>query len=179
MLHLTHETIPSIAISFLIGKAKATEFYELLVTVTKEDQVNLVAYKGASIALHAKQSKKVKDKKELFLEGVSYIEFAIKKEPDAIEPRFVRLTIQENTPKLLKYKRNIEEDKTVIFVSDNGSGIDENILNQIFIPFYTTKKKGSGIGLSLSKNIMKKHGGNLLVNSEKNKHTTFSLVFKN
>ena len=96
-------------------KTKATEFYELLVTVTKEDPVPLVAYKGASIALHAKQSKKVKDKKKLFLEGVSYIEFAIKKEPDAIEPRFVRLTIQENTPKLLKYKRNIEEDKTFIF----------------------------------------------------------------
>ena len=60
----------------------------------------------------------------------------------------------------------VEQDKTIIMVSDNGKGIEEKILNQIFIPFYTTKKNGSGIGLSLSKNILKKHGGNLLVSSE-------------
>ncbi|MDX5586056.1 MAG: HAMP domain-containing sensor histidine kinase [Aureibaculum sp.] len=70
-------------------------------------------------------------------------------------------------------------DKTIILVSDNGKGIEEKIMNQIFIPFYTTKTTGSGIGLSLSKNILKKHGGNLLVNSEVGIQTTFSLVFKN
>ncbi|HEY5689056.1 MAG TPA: HAMP domain-containing sensor histidine kinase, partial [Yeosuana sp.] len=74
---------------------------------------------------------------------------------------------------------NIELDKTVILINDNGFGIEEKIMNQIFIPFYTTKKNGSGIGLSLSKNIMKKHGGNLLVSSEVGIHTTFSLVFQN
>lgn len=74
---------------------------------------------------------------------------------------------------------NIELDKTVILINDNGFGIEEKIMNQIFIPFYTTKKNGSGIGLSLSKNIMKKHGGNLLVSSEVGLYTTFSLVFKN
>lgn len=73
----------------------------------------------------------------------------------------------------------IETAQTTIVVSDNGKGIEEKIMNQIFIPFYTTKKFGSGIGLSLSKNILKKHGGNLLVTSEVDKHTTFSLVFKN
>jgi signal transduction histidine kinase len=66
----------------------------------------------------------------------------------------------------------------MVFVSDNGKGIEEKILNQIFIPFYTTKKNGSGIGLSLSKNILKKHGGNLLVSSEVGVKTTFSLIFK-
>ena len=73
----------------------------------------------------------------------------------------------------------VQSDKTIILISDNGIGIEEKILNQIFIPFYTTKKNGSGIGLSLSKNIMKKHGGNLLVNSESGVYTTFSLVFNN
>jgi nitrogen fixation/metabolism regulation signal transduction histidine kinase len=72
----------------------------------------------------------------------------------------------------------VESANTLIIISDNGIGIEENILNQIFIPFYTTKKSGSGIGLSLSKNILKKHGGNLLVNSELGVNTTFSLVFK-
>jgi nitrogen fixation/metabolism regulation signal transduction histidine kinase len=73
----------------------------------------------------------------------------------------------------------VEPDKTVIIVNDNGKGIEEEIMNQIFIPFYTTKKNGSGIGLSLSKNILKKHGGNLLVNSVSGQYTSFSLVFKN
>lgn len=73
----------------------------------------------------------------------------------------------------------VEQEKTLLIVSDNGKGIEENIMSQIFIPFYTTKKNGSGIGLSLSKNIMKKHGGNLLVSSEVAVNTTFTLIFKN
>jgi len=83
-----------------------------------------------------------------------------------------------NNP-LIKISCIVEEDKTLLIVSDNGKGIEENIMNQIFIPFYTTKKNGSGIGLSLSKNIMKKHGGNLLVSSEVGVNTTFTLIFKN
>jgi len=79
----------------------------------------------------------------------------------------------------IKISCNIEADKTIILIHDNGAGIEEKIMNQIFIPFYTTKKNGSGIGLSLSKNILKKHGGNLLVSSEKDSYTTFSLIFKN
>ena len=73
----------------------------------------------------------------------------------------------------------VESNNTTILLKDNGSGIEEKILNKIFIPFYTTKKNGSGIGLSLSKNILKKHGGNLMVSSELGSYTTFSLLFKN
>ena len=73
----------------------------------------------------------------------------------------------------------IQGNKTILLVSDNGKGIEDEIINQIFIPFYTTKKSGSGIGLSLSKNILKKHGGNLIVNSTPGKTTTFSLIFNN
>ena len=80
---------------------------------------------------------------------------------------------------VIKMECFVNPDKTVLMVSDNGKGIEDKILNQIFIPFYTTKKQGSGIGLSLSKNILKKHGGNLLVSSEVGVKTTFSLVFKN
>lgn len=79
----------------------------------------------------------------------------------------------------IKISCTVENDKTILILSDNGKGIEEEILNQVFIPFFTTKKNGSGIGLSLSKNILKKHGGNLLVNSEPGAYTTFSLVFKN
>ena len=79
---------------------------------------------------------------------------------------------------LIKLSCIVEQDKTIILVTDNGKGIEEEIMNQIFIPFYTTKKNGSGIGLSLSKNILKKHGGNLLVSSQVGVNTTFSLIFK-
>jgi len=92
-------------------KEKVASFYNMLLDVNKQNNVALVAYKGASIALKAKYAKTIKDKKDGFIEGVSYIEFAIEKEPNAIEPRFIRLGIQENTPKILKYKDHIDEDK--------------------------------------------------------------------
>jgi signal transduction histidine kinase len=50
-------------------------------------------------------------------------------------------------------------------VTDNGPGIDEEAMEKIFIPFFTTKKKGSGIGLSLSQQIVQLHGGQLKVSS--------------
>ncbi len=65
----------------------------------------------------------------------------------------------------------------VIRVSDNGPGIEPEALEQIFIPFYTTKKTGSGIGLSLSRQIMQLHGGQLTAESTPGKGSTFTLVF--
>ena len=89
-------------------------FSNMMVNVTKKDAVSLVAYKGASLTLQAKYAKTIKEKKEGFVNGVDYIEFAITKEPNALEPRFVRLGIQENAPKILKYRSNIEEDKAFL-----------------------------------------------------------------
>jgi two-component system, NtrC family, nitrogen regulation sensor histidine kinase NtrY len=66
-----------------------------------------------------------------------------------------------------------DKDRSLIRFSDNGSGIEEQILDRIFIPFYTTKKEGSGIGLSLSRQIIQQHGGNITVSSAKGKGTTF------
>ncbi len=68
-------------------------------------------------------------------------------------------------------------DGTIIQVEDNGVGISGEIIEDIFIPFYTTKKNGSGIGLSLSKQIMQNHNGTISVNSVPDKGTTFSLKF--
>jgi nitrogen fixation/metabolism regulation signal transduction histidine kinase len=65
----------------------------------------------------------------------------------------------------------------LIQVKDNGAGIDEEVLQNIFVPFFTTKKKGSGIGLSLSKQIMLLHKGNITVQSVKGEGTTFRLTF--
>lgn len=65
-----------------------------------------------------------------------------------------------------------------IEVEDNGPGIVPEALERIFVPFFTTKKTGSGIGLAISRQIMNLHQGNLLVESEPNKRTVFSLNFR-
>ena len=70
---------------------------------------------------------------------------------------------------------HINSEGPTISVQDNGPGIPENILDEIFVPFYTTKPNGNGIGLSLSKQIMKAHGGDIIV--ESNIGTTFQLLF--
>ncbi|MFK7951702.1 MAG: PAS domain-containing sensor histidine kinase [Ekhidna sp.] len=64
-----------------------------------------------------------------------------------------------------------------ISVADNGTGIEEEALKKIFIPFFTTKQNGSGIGLSLSKQIMRKHGGNITAKSTIGEGTEFLLKF--
>jgi nitrogen fixation/metabolism regulation signal transduction histidine kinase len=70
-----------------------------------------------------------------------------------------------------------ERNQRIIQISDNGSGIEEEVMEQIFIPFFTTKAGGSGIGLSLSRQIMRLHKGNISVQSEKGRGTTFTLSF--
>ena len=68
-------------------------------------------------------------------------------------------------------------DKPEICVIDNGPGIGEDIIDEIFVPFFTTRQNGSGIGLSISKQIMRAHGGNLKVKSAPGKETVFCLSF--
>ncbi len=67
--------------------------------------------------------------------------------------------------------------KLQISVTDFGKGIPANDLDKIFIPFYTTKENGSGIGLSLSRQIMRLHKGSISINSQVNKLTTVTLKF--
>jgi nitrogen fixation/metabolism regulation signal transduction histidine kinase len=64
-----------------------------------------------------------------------------------------------------------------IRIADNGAGIPAEILDQIFVPFFTTRENGSGIGLSLSRQIMQLHGGSLQVKSTPGKETVFSMIF--
>ena len=65
----------------------------------------------------------------------------------------------------------------VIKVSDNGMGIVPEALDKVFVPFFTTKQGGSGIGLSVCRQIMNRHGGNISVESEEEKGTVFTLCF--
>lgn len=70
------------------------------------------------------------------------------------------------------------DDQTVIRVANNGKAIPLRQIDEIFVPFYTTKPNGTGIGLSLSKQIMVRHNGNLVLEQSDEKMTVFALVFK-
>ncbi|MEO6537467.1 MAG: HAMP domain-containing sensor histidine kinase [Ferruginibacter sp.] len=68
-------------------------------------------------------------------------------------------------------------NKTIIKVADNGTGMSVEIMDKIFIPFFSTKKNGSGIGLSLSKQIMLLHRGHVQIHSVEGAGTSFLLIF--
>ena len=84
----------------------------------------------------------------------------------------------EQTHRLIEVAASLnDKGRLVITVKDNGNGIDEEALEKIFIPFFTTKQAGSGIGLSLSKQIMRKHQGTMSVKSKIDEGTEFTLRF--
>jgi len=85
---------------------------------------------------------------------------------------------EDGENKLIELKAYLnEKSRPVISVKDNGTGIDTEAMEKIFIPFFTTKKTGSGIGLSLSRQIMRQHQGTLTVKSTVGKGTEFFMRF--
>lgn len=71
-----------------------------------------------------------------------------------------------------------KDDQTVIYVTNNGKPIPLRQIDEIFVPFYTTKQTGSGIGLSVSRQIMTKHNGNLTLVQSDSTMTKFAIIFK-
>lgn len=93
---------------------KISKLHQELASVSKEDKKELVAYKGAVLTVMAKHTKSKKEKKEFFKEGAGLLEYAVAQAPNNIEIRTIRLSIQENAPKFLKYHGSIDEDKEFI-----------------------------------------------------------------
>lgn len=123
----------------------------------------------------------------------SKIDFQLKIESDdseiiadksLIEQAFINLILNaidavqetENPSLIIEVQRN-NKNHILISFQDNGKGISENDIENIFIPFYTTKHKGSGIGLSITKQIMFLHKGNIAVKSEPGIGSKFILTF--
>ena len=84
---------------------------------------------------------------------------------------------EQQEPKIILSAEQTLNKKIVLKVADNGPGIPEEVLDKIFIPFFSTKKNGSGIGLSLCKQIVMLHRGTIQVQSIENKGTVFSMQF--
>ena len=83
--------------------------------------------------------------------------------------------IKEKALPRIVLSATIENNSVLIKVADNGSGISEELMDKIFIPFFSTKKSGIGIGLSLCKQIMLLHKGNIQVQSVTGEGTVFLL----
>jgi signal transduction histidine kinase len=81
-----------------------------------------------------------------------------------------------NAPRIILYAE-LSNEKTIIKIIDNGVGIAEELLDKIFIPFFSTRKSGSGIGLTLCKQIMMLHNGNIQAVSKPGEGTSFILQF--
>lgn len=108
------------------SKENTIMLYNKLQAVTEQDGNVFLAYKGASIAMKGRFEKGAKQKTAIFKEGIIMVETALKQEPNNMEIRFIRLSIQQNSPKLLKYKKNIDEDKN--FILSNYEKIESNKL---------------------------------------------------
>ncbi len=100
-------------------------------------------------------------------------------DPQQIEQVFINLvqnaidSLINKQNGLITIKSTLTFDKrTEIVVSDNGPGISEETLEKVFIPFFTTKEKGSGIGLSLSRQIIRMHGGTIEIKSNMGEGTS-------
>ena len=84
---------------------------------------------------------------------------------------------EQPDPRILLSANPVAGKKLQVQIADNGSGMPEELLDKIFIPFFTTKKTGSGIGLSLCKQIMMLHKGNIHAQSKPGEGTVFTLQF--
>lgn len=104
------ENVRNAYITAATSEEKALHFYELMEKFPSENPI-ISAYTGASQMIYAKYAKK---KAELLKSGKNLIENAIKNQPNDIEIRLIRLSVQENLPKIVPYRKNINEDKKFI-----------------------------------------------------------------
>ncbi len=120
------------------SEADAEVFYNLVKDISKSDKPEMVAYKGAAKALLARYEPLTK-RKEKLKEGINWVEDAIAKAPNNTEVRLIRLSIQENIPKFLKYNDNIDEDRQ--FIKDSLPNIKDKGLVEMINGYFNEFSK--------------------------------------
>jgi len=110
-------------------------------------------------------------------------ELMITADPDLVDQVIINLmlnaidAVKDNEKPVIRMVASEVNNKIKIEVRDNGYGIKPDIMDKIFMPFFTSKTHGSGIGLSLSRQIMHLHKGNISVRSKPDEGTIFTLTF--
>lgn len=130
-------TIRKMYINVTKSESNAVEFTEKMAAITANDDDILVAYKAASILVDSKFEKKIKKKMDRFKEGAKLLEAVIKKDPNNIEIRMIRLSIQENVPGITGYKKNIKEDKLFLTTHYN----EQNTTLKEYLKNFITQSK--------------------------------------
>jgi signal transduction histidine kinase len=104
-------------------------------------------------------------------------------DPELMEHVLINLVLNaidalkgKNDPTIHLHTSQNPKGNFCIHVQDNGEGMDEATAEKIFIPFFTTRKNGSGIGLALSKQILQLHNADIQLHTEKGKGTEFVIV---
>jgi signal transduction histidine kinase len=124
------------------------------------------------------------EKKIIFIQSIEPEELTVTADSELIEQVLINLfknaidaVYKKKKGKIILTAEKDQRGRVIISLSDNGPGIEPEAREKIFVPFFTTKKTGSGIGLSLSRQIMRQHRGGITVTSDPNKETVFKLIF--
>lgn len=165
------------------GLLKFTETYRSLNKITSLNLTNILV-RDLFENLHTLMQPTLEQKNielEIILKDTDLI---LEADTNLIEQVLINLlvnaieAVKENpNPQIILSALQPLNQKIIIRVTDNGNGMPEELLDKIFIPFFSTKKTGSGIGLSLCKQIMMLHKGNIHVKSVLGEGTSFTLQF--
>ena len=165
------------------GLLKFTESYRNLNKITKLDLKKIMVrdlFENLSSLMHPSMEKKHIEL-EIVLRDPA---LAIVADINLLEQVMINLLVNaieavkdKEHPRITLSAETQQNNRTVVKVSDNGSGIPTELLDKIFIPFFSTRKTGSGIGLSLCKQIMLLHKGNIQVQSAEGVGSAFLLQF--
>ncbi len=165
------------------GLLKFTESYRSLNKITKLDLTKILV-RNLFESLNSLMRPSL-EKKHIELEIILRDPtLAIEADINLIEQVLINLVVNaieavkdREHPQLTLSAEVLGNNKTLVKVTDNGLGMPPELLDKIFIPFFSTRKSGSGIGLSLCKQIMLLHKGNIQVQSTKDVGSTFILQF--
>jgi signal transduction histidine kinase len=165
------------------GLLKFTESYRSLNKITKLD-LNKILVRDLFENLNSLMRPTL-EKKHIELEIILRDPaLAIEADINLIEQVMINLLVNaieavkdREEPRLILSAEVQNNSKTLVKVTDNGLGMPPELLDKIFIPFFSTRKTGSGIGLSLCKQIMLLHKGNIQVQSTEGKGSSFILQF--
>jgi nitrogen fixation/metabolism regulation signal transduction histidine kinase len=151
---------------------------------TPEPKFQLVQVKELFDQIGLLLKKELKENKIQFSAEIHPSDLTVNIDPELIQQVLINLiqnaiqALKEQSKRTIALRAFQDEKNNALFVlKDNGPGIDEEAQHKIFIPFFTTKKTGSGIGLSLSRQIMRQHNGTITVRSKVEEGTEFILKF--
>ena len=159
-------------------------FVEKYRSLTKIPNPTIQIVKASEIfqRIHTLMETAIHGKGIIFSMDIEPKDLELATDPDLLEQVMINILnnaiqslISPKEGKVRLYAQIDELGRACIRISDNGPGIPEDLMEKIFIPFFSTKKEGSGIGLSISKQIIRTLGGTINVSSKPNQETVFTI----